>query len=288
MIEALASSESIEIPTLRVYLMDERSQSTETTTKAGLTIALLLFASVILGAGALGDEGGQNSADSSDREPTDDVREDDRANDNMDLDLDRLGTACESGDEEACNRLEMMRTDRGDRGEDRTEIEVRDLSRERNPEGMHRDLRNGMGVDPEILVEMVEMWCHDHVYSTFWENSGDVHEGEEGFEIVTYDENDNMETTFISHDAMSQLLMGLEPLVESCTDMMLRQMGVPIHYDEHEDDWGEYEWCEEHPDSDDCNWMDDERDDEGESDEEDDDAPCNTPDCDGESDESQD
>jgi len=69
---------------------------------------------------------------------------------------------------------------------------------------------------------------------------------------------------------------------------MLRQMGVPIHHDEHENDWNEYEWCEEHPDSDDCNWMDDERDDEGESDEEDDDAPCNTPDCDGESDESQD
>ena len=267
---------------------DMPSSTTETTSKAALTVGLLLFASVILGAGALGDDGGSNSTDRDDREPTDDTREDERANDNMDLEIDRLGTACESGDEEACYRLEMMRTDGGDRGEDRGELVVRDLSRERGPEGMDRDHRNSMGVDPEILVEMAELWCHNHVYSTFWENAGDVHEGEEGFEIVTYDENDNMETTFISHDAMSQLLMGLEPLVESCTDMMLRQMGVPIHYDEHEDDWGEYEWCEEHPDSDDCNWMDDARDDEGESDEEDDDAPCNTPDCDGESDESQD
>ena len=272
------------------------SSTTETTSKAALTLGLLLFASVILGAGALGDDGSPNSTERDEREPTDDTREDERSNDNMDLEIDRLGTACESGDEEACNRLEMMRSDmrsdRGDRGEDRPEMDVRDWDRERGPEGMDRDRRGGMGIDPEILVEMAEMWCHNHVYSTFWENTGDVHEGEEGFEIVTYDENDNMETTFISHDAMSQLLMGLEPLVGSCTDMMLRQMGAPMHHDEHEDDWNEQEWCEEHSDSADCSWIHDESDDEEESDEEDDDVPCNTPDCDDrdedDSDESQD
>ena len=98
---------------------DMPSSTTETTSKAALTVGLLLFASVILGAGALGDDGGSNSTDRDDREPTDDTREDERANDNMDLEIDRLGTACESGDEEACYRLEMMRTDGGDRGEDR-------------------------------------------------------------------------------------------------------------------------------------------------------------------------
>ena len=84
-----------------------------------------------------------------------------------------------------------------------------------------------------------------------------------------------METTFISHAAMSQLLMGLEPLVDSCSDMMLRQMGVSIHHHEHEDDWGENDWCEELAESDDCNWTEDDSDDEsGEFEEEE----SNTPD----------
>ena len=147
--------------------MDEMpSSTTETTSKAALTLGLLLFASVILGAGALGDDGSPNSTERDERGPTDDTREDERANDNMDLEIDRLGTACESGDEEACSRLEMMRTDRGDQREDRTEMEVRDLSRERGPEGMDRDHRNSMGVDPEILVEMAELWCLNPVSYT--------------------------------------------------------------------------------------------------------------------------
>ena len=222
--------------------MDDMSNTTaDTTTKATLTVGFLLFASVILGAGALGDDGGPNSADSDEREPSDDARGDDRAND--DMNLDRLGIACEDGDAEACRQLEMMRTDRGDWDEDRPEMNVRDWDRERGPEGMDRDRRGGMGIAPEILVEMAEMWCDQHVYSTFWENTGDIHEGEEGFEIITYDEDGNEEGNFLSHDAMSQLLMGLEPLVESCTDMMLMQMGV--HY-EHEDVWDESdEWDDE-------------------------------------------
>jgi len=256
--------------------MDEKPNSTtDTTTKATLTVGLLLFASVILGAGALGEDGRSNSTDSDERGSTDDAREDTRTNDDMDLDLDRLGTACESGDEEACRQLEMVRVNRGDGGQDRPEMDVRDWDRERGPEEIDRDRRGGMGIDPEILVEMAEMWCHDHVYSTFWENTGEVYEGEEGFEIITYDEEGNTEGTFISHDAMSQLLIGLEPLVESCTDMMLMQMGVP-------DEW-DGEWDDEDES--------DEWDDEDESDEEDD-VPCNTPDCDDgdedETDESQD
>ena len=46
---------------------------------------------------------------------------------------------------------------------------------------------------------------------------------------------------------MSQLLIGLGPLVESCTDMMLMQMGV---HDEHEDVWDESdEWDDEDEES---------------------------------------
>ncbi|MEC7686152.1 MAG: hypothetical protein VYB47_01105 [Candidatus Thermoplasmatota archaeon] len=254
--------------------MDDIPNSTaDTTTKATLTIGLLLFASVILGAGALGDDGGPNSAND-ERRDSDDAREDVRANDDMEPDLDRLGTACESGDAEACRQLEMMRTDRGDGVGDRPEMDVRDWDRERGSEGMDRDRRGGMNIDIEILVEMTEMWCDQHVYSTFWENTGDIHEGEEGFEIITYDEDGNEEGTFLSHDAMSQLLMGLEPLVESCTDMMLMQMGAPIHHDEHEDDWDEF----------------DEWDDEGESDEWDDEGDedeSNIPDENDEDDEEQ-
>jgi len=34
---------------------------------------------------------------------------------------------------------------------------------------------------------------------------------------------------------------------------------VPMHHDdEHEDDWREGAWCEEHPDAADCSWMHDE------------------------------
>ena len=86
--------------------MDDMSNTTaDTTAKATLTVGFLLFASVILGAGALGDDGGPNSADSDEREPSDDARGDDRAND--DMNLDRLGIACEDGDAEACRQLEI-------------------------------------------------------------------------------------------------------------------------------------------------------------------------------------
>ena len=35
-----------------------------------------------------------------------------------------------------------------------------------------RDMRGPiqMQVPPEIRVEMAEMWCHNNVHSTFWEN----------------------------------------------------------------------------------------------------------------------
>ena len=49
---------------------------------------------------------------------------------------------------------------------------------------------------------------------------------------------------------------------------------MPIHHDEHEDDWDENDWCEEHAESDDCNWADDDSDDDSEELEEE----SNTPD----------
>ena len=47
---------------------------------------------------------------------------------------------------------------------------------------------------------------------------------------------------------------------------------------EHEDDWGEDEWCEERPDAADCSWMHDDWDEDDESDEWDEDDESNTPD----------
>ena len=78
----------------------------------------------------------------------------------------------------------------------------------------------------------------------------------------------------ISHDAMWQITAGLEPLVESCTHMMAALMGVPMHNNEHHDNWDERpsleEYCHEHPDDEDCQW---EEDDEWDDDEEESNIP---------------
>ena len=265
---------------------DESKNNNERASQLAVAVGMLLFASVIFGSGVLGDAGEDRLSDGNDRD--DDVdsnaasdREEENnrlRNDRMDGDINEdmasLEIACDDGegDMEACEEMRGMMLENRIRVND---ADMREMDQRRGQED--RDMRGPiqMQVPPEIRVEMAEMWCHNNVYSTFWENIGDVSEGEEGFEIVTYDENDNMETTFISHAAMSQLLMGLEPLVDSCSDMMLRQMGVPIHHDEHEDDWDENDWCEEHAESDDCNWADDDSDDVSEELEE---EESNTPD----------
>jgi len=46
---------------------------------------------------------------------------------------------------------------------------------------------------------------------------------------------------------------------------MTELMGVGMPPHDHEDDWGEEEWCEGHPDAEDCQW--DDEDDSDESDE---------------------
>ena len=252
---------------------DESMKNKERTSQLAVAVGMLLFASVIFGSGVLGDAGEDRLSDenervddidsnaASDREEEDNRLRNDRMDEDIREDMASLEIACDGGegDIEACEEMRGMMLENRIRVDD---PDMREMDQRRGQED--RDMRGPiqMQVPPEILVEMAEMWCHNNVYSTFWENIGDVHEGEEGFEIVTYDENDNMETTFISHAAMSQLLMGLEPLVDSCSDMMLRQMGVPINHHEHEDDWGEHDWCEEHAESDDCNWADDDSDDE--------------------------
>ena len=89
--------------------------------------------------------------------------------------------------------------------------------------------------------------------------------------MITYDDDDNEQSTVISHDAMWQITSGLEPHVGSCAGMMMELMGEGMPPHDHEDDWGEEERCEEHPDAADCQWMDeDEWDDEDDSDEWDD------------------
>jgi hypothetical protein len=265
---------------------DESVSNNERASQLAVAVGMLLFASVIFGSGVLGDAGEDRLSDgndrgddvdsnaASDREEENNRLRNDRMDGDISEDMASLEIACDDGqgDIEACEEMRGMMLENRIRVND---ADMREMDQRRGQED--RDMRGPiqMQVPPEIRVEMAEMWCHDHVYSTFWENIGDVQEGEEGFEIVTYDENDNIETTFVSHDAMSQLLMGLGPLVESCSEMMLMQMGVPIHHDEHEEYWSENEWCEEHPGSDDCNWMDDDSDDESDELEE---EESNTPD----------
>ena len=265
---------------------DESMNNNERASQLAVAVGMLLFASVIFGSGVLGDAGEDRLSDgndrgddvdsnaASDREEENNRLRNDRMDGDISEDMASLEIACDDGegDMEACEEMRGMMLENRIRVND---ADMREMDQRRGQED--RDMRGPiqMQVPPEIRVEMAEMWCHNNVHSTFWENIGDVSEGEEGFEIVTYDENDNMETTFISHAAMSQLLMGLEPLVDSCSDMMLRQMGVPIHHDQHEDDWDENDWCEEHAESDDCNWEDDDSDDDSEELEE---EESNTPD----------
>jgi hypothetical protein len=82
----------------------------------------------------------------------------------------------------------------------------------------------------------------EHVFNTFWENTHAVElDDGSGFEMITYDDDDNEESTVISHDAMWQITSGLEPLVGSCAGMMMELMGVGMPPHDHEDDWGEEE-----------------------------------------------
>ena len=266
--------------------MDESSKETtgDRSTQIALTMGLLLFASVILGSGALGDDRDTNAAgdDRDAREDSDDRLANDRVDTDLGEEMQRLEMACDDGegDIEACEELrgmiESRMTMNGDGMRGMDEMRGHDDRDIRGPDQMQ--------IPPEILHDMAGMWCHDHVFSTFWENTNAVElEDGSGFEMITYDDEDNEESTVISHDAMWQITAGLEPLVESCTHMMAALMGVPMHHDENGDDWREHEWCEEHPDAADCSWMHDDWEDDDESDEWDEDDESNTPDEDEDS-----
>ena len=271
---------------------DESMDNKERASQLAVAVGMLLFASVILGSGVLGDAGDDRLSDenergedadsnpATDREDDNDRLGNDRAEEDLDEDMARLEIACDDGegDIEACEEMRgmMLENRMMANGDD-----MRGMDERRGHED--RDMRGPgqmqMQVPPEVLHQMAGLWCHDHVFETFWENTHAVElEDGSGFEMVTYDDEDNEESTAISHDAMWQITAGLEPLVESCTHMMAALMGVPMHHHEHEDDWGEDEWCEERPDAADCSWMHDDWDEDDESDEWDEDDESNTPD----------
>ena len=261
--------------------MDESSKDTtgDRSTQIALTMGLLLFASVILGSGAIGDDRDPNAAGDDDaREDGDDRLDNDRADSDLDEEIQRLEMACDDGDGdiEACEDMRgmlesRMMADGGMRGMD--ERRGHDDRDKRGP--------GQMQVPPEVLHDMAGMWCHDHVFNTFWENTNAVElDDGSGFEIVTYDDEGNEQSTVISHDAMWQITAGLEPLVESCTHMMAALMGVPMHNDEHHDNWDERpsleEYCHEHPDDEDCQWEEHDWYEDDDSDEWDEDDESNT------------
>ena len=257
--------------------MDKSSKETtgDRSTQIALTMGLLLFASVVLGSGALGEDRDTNAAgdDRDAREDGDDRLADDREQTDIDEEMQRLEIACDNGegDIEACEELRSIIESRMQANG----AGMRGMDERRGHED--RDMRGSgqmqMQVPPEVLHQMAGLWCHDHVFDTFWENTHAVElEDGSGFEIITYDDEDNQESTVISHDAMWQITAGLEPLVESCTHMMAALMGVPMHNDEHHDNWDERpsleEYCHEHPDDEDCQWDEDEDSDEWDEDEE--------------------
>ena len=252
--------------------MDESRKETtgDRSAQIALTMGLLLFASVILGSGALGDDRDANAADDNDDrgdEPNDRIG-DDRDGAVLDEEMLRLEIACDDGDDEACEGLRDIFENRMMEGRS----DMREMDERHGNDD--RDMReeSQMRVPPEILREMAQMWCHNHVFNTFWENTHAVElDDGSGFEMITYDDDGHEESTVISHDAMWQITSGLEPLVGSCAGMMMELMGVGMPPHDHENEWDEDEWCEEHPNATDCQWMDeDEWDDEDDSDEWDD------------------
>ena len=110
-------------------------------------------------------------------------------------------------------------------------------------------------IDPEVQREMAYTWCHDHVFGTFWENTGDVLELEDGsgFEITIYDDAGNEEGWFLPHDAMWQITSGLDALVDSCADMKMEKMDRGMDrddrrgHDRHRIDCDRIDWDEDEP-----------------------------------------
>ena len=245
------------------YFMDESHKETtgDRSAQIALSMRLRLFASVFLGSGALGDDRDANAADDNDDrgdEPSDRFG-DDRDGAVLDEEVVRLEIACDDGDVEACEELRGIFENRMMDGRD----DMRGMGERRGHDD--RDMRgeNQMRVPPEVLREMAHMWCHSHVFDTFWENTHAVElDDGSGFEMITYDDDGHEESTVISHDAMWQITSGLEPLVGSCAGMMMELMGVGMPPHDHEDEWDEDEWDE-----------DDESDEWDEDDESDEDEP---------------
>ena len=225
--------------------MDESHKETtgDRSAQIALTMGLLLFASVILGSGALGDDRDANAADDNDDrgdESSDRVGED-RDGAVLAEEVVRLEVACDDGDVEACEELRGIFENRMMGGRD----DMRGMDERRGHDD--RDMReeNQMRVPPEVLREMAHMWCHSHVFDTFWENTHAVElDDGSGFEMITYDDDGHEESTVISHDAMWQITSGLEPLVGSCAAMMMELMGVGMPPHDHGDEWDEDDWDE--------------------------------------------
>ncbi len=254
--------------------MDESRKETtgDRSAQIALTMGLLLFASVILGSGALGDDRDADAADDDDnRDDASERVEDNRDGAAMEEEVVRLEIACDDGDVEACEELRGIFENRMMDGRD----DMRGMDERRGHDD--RDIRgeSQMRVPPEVLREMAHMWCHSHVFDTFWENTHAVElDDGSGFEMITYDDDGNEESTVISHDAMWQITSGLEPLVGSCAAMMMELMGVGMPPRDHEDEWDVERWCEELPENGDCQWdEDDESDEWDEDDESDEDEP---------------
>ena len=273
-------------------MLDEESeQNQERGSQLAVAVGMLLFASVVLGSGVLGDTGdtrlsdAEGTADDADSNPATD--RDQMANGAMDLrDVE--------GD---FSREECLGSERPDAipGQGIPEDMPRDSQTDPNtatdrPNSVGQitftvdradaadDPCSGMLGPNQSLNSMFHGMCQSWVHSEFWGNiHGDVERAEDGsISITTYDEDRTENTDTLSPNTVRAMTAGLAPLVDGCTGMLSSMMmssgmgpgngfggGMMDHGDDRGHDW--FEDCEEDDRED---WGNDEWDDEYDWDEE--------------------
>lgn len=246
-------------------MLDEQSeQNQERGSQLAVAVGMLLFASVVLGSGVLGDTGdtrlsdAEGGADDADSNPETDREQ--MANGAMDLrdvdgDLsweDCLGSerpdaipGQEIPEDMPRDRQTDLNTGTDRPNSDGTPIQTtgtnaagqitfivdRADAADDPCSGMFRNApgmlgMNGMLGPNQGLDSMFHGMCEAWVHSEFWGNiHGDVERAEDGsISITTYDEDRTENTDTLSPNTVRAMTAGLAPLVDGCTGMLSSMM----------------------------------------------------------------
>jgi hypothetical protein len=246
-------------------MLDEQSeQNQERGSQLAVAVGMLLFASVVLGSGVLGDTGdtrlsdAEEGADDADSNPATDREQ--MANGAMDLrdvDGDLSWEDCLGSErpdaipgQEIPEDMPRDRqtdpntaTDRPDSPDtpvqvtgtnavDRITFTVDRADAADEPcSGMFRNAPSMLGMNGMLgpnqgLNSMFHGMCQSWVHSEFWGNiHGDVERAEDGsISITTYDEDRTENTDTLSPNTVRAMTAGLAPLVDGCTGMLSSMM----------------------------------------------------------------